>query len=150
MAEDNERVGGGSIGRRTLLRSASFAAGAVLLSGHARGTGRRRPHARGIGGQSLYTGVHTASDSLTGQPLVVYRRPESDERTICATSVSWRHRVVVPPGPDGEDDAIYTDLYAVERFPAGTVMRLVDRLSACPDAEGTLIFVRRVASPDGE
>lgn len=136
MAED-ERIGGEWVGRRAFLRAASLGSGASLLSGRAGGTG----------GQSLHTGVYTGTDGPAGRPLVVYRRPVHAERTICNTSVSWQHRVVVPPGIDGEDDAIYADLYAVERFQAGTVLELVDRLSACPRAEGARLFLRRVASP---
>lgn len=53
---------------------------------------------------------------------------------------------MVVPGREDEEPT-YTDLYAVERFPAGTVLELVDRLSGCPEAETTRIFVRVIATP---
>lgn len=139
MVEDNDCTRGNRAGRRAFLRAASFVAGAGLVSGYAAGTG----------GEPLHTGVYTGPGGLGSQPLIVYRRPDRAERTVCNTDVSWRHRVVVPPAVDGEDDAIYADLYAVERFPAGTILKLVDRLSACPRKDGTRLFLRRVASPDG-
>ena len=98
-------------------------------------------------GKSLETAVYTGPDGLNRRPFVVYREPEQDERTICTARVSWRHRIVVPP-PTNSEETIYTDLYAAKQYPAGSVLELVDRLSACPQEEGTLIFLRRVASPD--
>lgn len=151
VSELDERL---RIARRAFLRVAALAGSAGPLSGHAGGTAEPPLHGGNTDEQPLHTdeqplhtGVHTGPDALGSRPLVVYRRPVRDERTICAASVSWRHRVVVPPG-DGSD-AIYVDLFAAERFPAGTVLELVDRLSACPGTEETLIFFRRVASPDG-
>lgn len=127
------------------LRAASLAAGAGLLTGHVEGTGEGT--AKGTAEQPLETAVYTGPGGSNSRSFVVYREPEQDERTICTARVSWRHRIVFPPRTDGEEP-IYTDLYAARRYPAGSVLELVDRLSACPQEEGTLIFLHRVASPD--
>ena len=129
------------VARRTFLRVASFTAGVGLLAGHVGGTAEETVE------QPLETAVYTGPGRLNRRPFVVYREPEQDERTICTARVSWRHRIVVPPRADGEEPT-YADLYAAERYPPGSVLELVDRLSACPQEEGTLIFLRRVATPD--
>lgn len=123
--------------RRTLLSAASLAAGGGLLSSRA----------DAADAQSLQTAVYTGPGGLNSRSFVVYGEPERDERTICTADVSWRHPVVVPPRSDG-GDAIYTDLFADEQYAAGSVIELVDRLSACPEEAGTLIFMREVASPE--
>ena len=129
------------VARRTFLRAASIVAGVGLLPGLVEGTVEKTVE------QPLETAVYTGPDGLNRRSFVVYREPKQDERTICTASVSWRHRIVVPPRADGEE-SIYADLYAAERYPAGSVLELVDRLSACPQEEGTLIFLRRVATPE--
>lgn len=136
MTEDSEHVRGDRVERRTFLRTASLVGGAGLLAGRVEGTD-----------PSLYTGVYVGPDGVGDRPMVVYRRPARVERTICNTQVSWQHRVAVPPRPDG-GAAIYADLYAPDRFRPGSILELVDRLSACPRAEGTRIFLRRVDAPE--
>lgn len=136
VVEDGEHAGRDRVDRRAFLQAVPLAAGAGLVSGRADGTG-----------QPLETGVYAGPEGIGGRSLVVYRRPTEAERTICNTEVSWRHRVVAPPRSDDEE-SIYGDLYAPRRYPAGTVLALVDRLSACPASEEWRLYLRRVASPE--
>lgn len=122
--------------RRTLLRSIGIAGGLGLST-----------VAPSSGEQPLLTAVHTHASGLNSRTLVVYQRPTRTDQRLCDTDVSWHHRIVVSPRSE-DQDVIFTELYASERFPGGTVLELVDRLSACPDPDFTKIFVRRVASPD--